>query len=380
VSGEAIRDAAAGALRLRAWALGVLAGGDASPAPAADAAAWDVFLAVERCALPLRRALGAAGALDLVGPPGRDRLDRRGTAEAMNLLALRNEAASIARMLGRRGWSAIVPKGGAAVLAGACEVDVQDLDVLVRPEHAHELAAEMDAAGYVHDGPDFAADAPNRHQMAPRARPGSIMVEVHFALAPRLEGDPWAGALPLPIAGLLRLAPADHLWNVLAHATLHHPERRGALRDLVVAAAGVRWCGDAELREVERRCAEHPRGELPGRMLRMARALAAGRAEDLFRREAATAALMSLWLFGHRPRPAVQLALERTAFALAQGHGEYATLWHGSHVSVFHRGYPGPRGSRAPPAGWPRRTDPPTEDPRIAQVAMATSDGSPRTA
>ncbi|HET7229100.1 MAG TPA: nucleotidyltransferase family protein [Longimicrobium sp.] len=339
-----MRELAAGALRLRAWALGVLSGADVGTPPEADAETWALFLAVERCAHPLRRSLSAAGVLERVAGPARAELDRQGVAEAMNVLAVRNEAASVARLLGRHGWQGIVLKGGAAALGGAHEVDVRDLDLLVRPEQAHPFAAELDAAGYRHESADFSPDAPNRHEMAPRTRDGSIMVDVHFALAPRLEGDAWEGAVPLATPGLLRLSPANHLWHVLAHGTLHHPERRGALRDLLVAAAGVRWCTADELREVERRFEAHPRGAVPARMLRMARALADGKADDHFRREAATAYLFDLWRLRARPAAGLLLAVGRTAFALGEGHGEYRGLWYGSHVSAIARGYAG--GSR----------------------------------
>jgi hypothetical protein len=283
----------------------------------------------------------SAGLLDQLRGAAREALESRGVTEAVKVLALRHEAAHVARLLSEHGWRGIVLKGGAAVVAEACEVDVTDLDVLVRPEQSRAVAAQLDASGYRHQDFDFGPEAPNRHEMAARVRENAIPVEVHFALAPPLESDPWAGAKPLPVPGLLRLSPPNHLWHVVSHGTLHHPERRGSLRDLLVAAAAVRWCGDDDLREVERRCAAHPRGELPARMLRMARSMAAGRADDLFRREAATAYLVYLWTLRHRPFHGLLLALARTAFALARGHGEYGGLWYGSHISAIPRGYAG---------------------------------------
>ncbi|HET7462516.1 MAG TPA: nucleotidyltransferase family protein [Longimicrobium sp.] len=339
--GDSQRACAASALLLRGWALGVLTGGPASLPPQAGAEAWETFLRVERCAHPLRRVLAAAGLLDQLPDPAREALERRGLAEAAKTLALRHEAGHVARLLGEHGWEGIVLKGGAAVLAGSCEVDVTDLDVLVRPEQSRAVAAELDASGYRHQDHDFGPGAPNRHEMAARIRENALPVELHFALAPPLERDPWAGAEPLPVPGLLRLSPANHLWHVLSHGTLHHPERRGSLRDLLVAAAAARGCGGDDLREVEHRCAAHPEGELPARMLRMARSMAAGRAEDLFRREAATAYLVYLFTRRYRPFHGLLLALARTAFALARGQGEYGGLWYGSHISAIPRGYAG---------------------------------------
>lgn len=338
-----MRAAAADALRLRGWALPILAGGEAVPPPAVGCGAWGVFLGVERCAHPLRDALGA-DLLEALPEPARGALERRGVAEAVSALSLRHEAAQVAGLLRARGWAGVVLKGGAAVLGRACEVDVRDLDVLVRPEHARPLAADMDAVGYTHQGPDFDPAAPNRHELAPRTRDGQILVELHFALAPRLDDDPWTGAVPLVVPGLFRMAPANHLWHVLLHGTLHHPERRGALRDVLVAATAVRWCAPGDLAEVERRCRAHPRGRLPATMLAMARSMVEGAPTDRFRRQAAAAYLLYQLTGRYHPREALLLPLARTIFALGEGAGEYARLWYGTPASAVSRGYAG--GSR----------------------------------
>jgi hypothetical protein len=231
------------------------------------------------------------------------------------------------------------------VLGGGRELDVVDLDLLLAPDQARELAAVLDREGYERHEADLPPGAPNRHQLAGRMRPGGMMVEVHVDLAP-MGQNPGAGedTLALPVPGLRRLRPAAHLWHVLTHGTLHHPERRGALRDLLVAASAAEWCAPADLAEVERRVAAHPRAEVLGRMLAMARALAEGRAgEDRFAREAATAYLLYAFTARHRPPTALLLALGRTAHSLASGAGEYGRLWVGTHVSAFSRGYAGER-------------------------------------
>jgi len=335
-----MRAVAAEALRLRSWALPVLAGAQPGAPPVVTPGAWELFLAIERCAQPLRGALGA-DLLEGLAQPARGALERAGVREAVNALSLRQEAGQVARLLRARGWTGIVLKGGAAVLGRAREVDVRDLDVLVRPEHAHPLAADMDAVGYVAEGPDMDPAAPNQHEIASRTRDGQILVEIHFDLAPRLEGDAWAGAVPLDVAGLFRMAPANHLWHVLLHGTLHHPERRGSLRDVLVAAAAAGWCAGGDLAEVERRCRAHPRGRLPARMLAMARSVAAGTPVDGFRHEAAAAYLLYQLTLRYHPPTQLLLALARTTFALGESRGEYAGLWYGSHVSAIPRGYTG---------------------------------------
>jgi hypothetical protein len=341
----ALREAAEEALRLRAWALPLLVGAPPSLPPPAGAQAWGVFLAIERCALPLRDALAAADLLEEAHEAARSALCARAVNEAMHVLALRREAAEVAALLRPHGWEGVVLKGGATVLGGGRELDVQDLDLLLPQDQARALAAVLDRAGYERHDADLPPGAPNRHQLAGRMRPGGMMVEVHVDLAPLGQTvDLRADTLPLPVAGLRRLRSAAHLWHVLTHGTLHHPERRGALRDLLVAASAAEWCAPAELAEVERRVAAHPRAEVLGRMLAMARGLAAGEAaEDRFAREAATAYLLYAFTARHHPPTALLLALGRTAHSLASGAGEYGRLWVGTHVSAFSRGYVGER-------------------------------------
>jgi hypothetical protein len=340
-----LRAAAEEALRLRAWALPLLAGAPPSLPPAAGAHAWSVFLAIERCALPLRDALAAEELLEEAGEAARRALGERAVNEAMHVLALRQEAAEVAVLLRRHGWEGVVLKGGATVLGEGREVDVQDLDLLLAPDEARALAAVLDQAGYERHEVDLPPGAPNRHQLAGRMRPGGMMVEVHEDLAPLGQNvDARADTLPLGVPGLRRLRPPVHLWHVLTHGTLHHPERRGALRDLLVAASAAAWCSPDELARVERRVAAHACAGVLGRMLSMARDLAGGRAgEDRFAREAATAYLLYAFTVRHHPPTALLLALGRTAHSLASGAGEYGRLWVGTHLSAFSRGYAGER-------------------------------------
>ena len=334
--------AAASALRLRDWALRLFAGLPAGAAPAAGPEAWSTFLTVDRCALPLREAL-AGGALDALSPDAREALQEQAVVETRRVLGLRAEAARVGALLSARGWEGIALKGGAAVLAGAATVDVQDLDVLVRPEHALELAHALDAAGFQAIGDDLPVGSAARHELSGRRAPGGLIVEVHHDLAPTSERiDAWEGTEPLPARGLRRMSGPNHLWHVLTHGTLHHPERRGALRDLLVAAAAVRLCTPAQVDAARARAATHPRGRPIGQMLEAAAALAAGRLPaDALRREAATAYLVYGKMARWKPGAHLLLSFGRAAFALAAGGGEYRRLWVGTPVSVVHRGYTG---------------------------------------
>ncbi|MBV9111003.1 MAG: hypothetical protein JO306_16460 [Gemmatimonadetes bacterium] len=95
----AVRNAA-GALRLRTWALAALATTDPPPPPAEDAGAWRVFLRRERCALALLARCGDAVAGD---PVAALRLARAAAGERRRIASVRRLMASSAD-----GW----PGGG----------------------------------------------------------------------------------------------------------------------------------------------------------------------------------------------------------------------------------------------------------------------------
>src|SRR5437660_9928228 len=99
----------------------------------------------------------------------------------------------------------------------------------------------------------------------------------------------WNRARPLDGAvGLSRLGAADHLWHLLVHSVVSHPDRRGSLRDVLLAAEALRDCSPTELEEVERRSASHPLTLRLRDLVAMARELSAGGpVRDRFRREAA---------------------------------------------------------------------------------------------
>jgi len=119
--------------------------------------------------------------------------------------------------------------------------------------------------------------------------PGGLGVEIHFRI-PLLDSDAWDGARPFPVAGLLLLSPTLHLWHLLVHGCVHHPERSAALRELELLEMAVRACGPPELEEVARRVDAHPRAARLRALLEMGRALAARSVPaDAFRPAAALA-------------------------------------------------------------------------------------------
>lgn len=336
---------AAHALRLRGWTLRLLAGGGpaaAGPPPAVTAAAWDVFLRGERCALPLRAALGPDGASALP-PEGAGQVEARASREAQRGLAGRAQLRGLGRLLAERGWTGIVLKGGAMLAAGEVRVDVGDIDLLLPPEQAFQLVRLLDAGGASATDPDPWEHSTQDFHLAPRTGHDQLPLEVHFRIPFAVGVDPWRAPLPSGTPGIARLAPADHLWHVLVHCVEHHLERRGMIRDLVLLRGALDACTPDDEASVARRAAAHGSAAALTAMLRMARALAHGQAPgDPFPQ---AAALRYLLASGAAPfAPATPRGLETTSAAAALVSGMYLRRWFGEPSSVLT--LPSARGSR----------------------------------
>jgi len=107
-----------------------------------------------------------------------------------------------------------------------------------------------------------------------------------------------------------------------------HPHRRGALRDVLLAAEAVRDCSPAQHEEVERRAAGHGLARALGDLLAMARETAAGGpARDRFRREATANYLLSGPLGWLRFSRFWMSAFSGALFALLEGGADRRREW-----------------------------------------------------
>jgi len=215
-----------------------------------------------------------------------------------------------------------------AALTSAAPVDLHDVDVLVRPHQAEQLAGLLDGEGFHSTGPAGTA------HLAQRIAPNAVHIEVHFALNDvELTDAMWHRARPLDGAvGLSRLGAADHLWLLLVHSVVTHPHRRGALRDLLLAGEALGGCSRAEVKEVERLIAGHPLFQPLGDVLAMARELRSGLpVRDRFRREAVANYVLRGplgWLgFSRFWTPAFVRALFSQLESAVERRGEWATAW-----------------------------------------------------
>lgn len=270
------------AVALRRWALRVLSGEAPAETPVASPASWALFLETERCALPLQRCLGQPA-----DPNTQAVIADRAILETQRVLSARAQLQQVATIARAGGWKVAVLKGGVPAANDRDPIDLHDLDLLVAPEAAEPFAAALDAAGY-----RVAGTSSVRHEPS-RMLPESVPIEIHWSTDP--EGAPIPTGhedrlIPLKrLPGLAQLLPREHLWSILLHLAIDHPDRRGNLRDLQLLASAWSACGVEDLTEIARRKAVHPyRGPLDDLLL-MAESLArALPVEDRFEELAAT--------------------------------------------------------------------------------------------
>lgn len=340
-----------GALRLRGWALHVLgAPGAPPPLPPASPAAWELFLRVERIAIPL------ADALDAQAPGDEYAGVLRGArmTELQRVLSARAALHQIRAIARRRGLTVAVMKGAVAVLRRGAP-DLSDVDVYASASEAAVLAEEIDRLGY------RAVGAPGAHALRLRATEDSLPVEVHTSI-PGTHGAPERRLVPAPsLPGLFVLHPADHLWYVLHHATEQHAERRGALRDLLVLADAMDACTPDDRREVDRWTAAHWRPELLRRVLEMADALRRreGAPADPFRLDAAGRYVALGWMERTPAHETLRIVLGRSIIAGVARRGGFPCD-QGSATLDLPSGYP--------LLAWMRRRAPRAE--RLARLAI----------
>jgi hypothetical protein len=233
-------------LALRGWALAALAGVPAAPPPAASPGSWEAFLLIERCALPLR----LRGAASVVGSGAEASIvDRHGLRETQRVLSAGEQLAAIARLSRERGWKPVALKS-ARLAIGPPRFDLYDMDLLLEGADGDALVATLRERGYREVGATASTVtlAPSR---------AGVPVDLHRALEPPPDPSGFRDrAAPLEeLAGVWRLAPADHLAHHLAHMTIRHPERRGRIRDLLILADGLSELSPGEREELPRRVA-----------------------------------------------------------------------------------------------------------------------------
>lgn len=278
VTRESAVTTVAGVLALRRWALDVVMGLSARAIPTWNETSLRLFLEAERCAVRLMHSLDRTEFGDSVPPEVLALIADRADAERRRIRSAREHLATVAQVALRHGWRVVVLKGGIAAAMEEQPVDLVDIDLLVEPEGARRLAAALDRDGYAvvgHSSP--------RHLTA-RIKKNGIPVEIHTTLsrdgAP-LAAEVWQRIEVLPRSpGLYRLAWSDHLWHMLEHLVLDHPERRPLFRELMLLDAAIAQCDRQNLAAVNRRIEAHALGEQFRDVYDAAEALGAGKCDS----------------------------------------------------------------------------------------------------
>lgn len=221
---------------------GILNGDAWARAARVDDEGWRLFLRVERCALPLSRAVERAADLARLNHPFRAVLTHAAHREALRVLVVRAHLQTAAELAAALGVRIIVLKGGVLAM-GDDPIVLSDVDVLVPEEQAANLAAALAARGWQLLTQNNARVS---HVLVERG----VDLEIHRSL-----GDKEANTAairdrsePLETAPPLRqLGPRDHLHHVVRHVALGHPNRRLRLRDLILIAHAARRCEAQEL-------------------------------------------------------------------------------------------------------------------------------------
>jgi acetolactate synthase regulatory subunit len=303
-------------LAVREWAIRTLVG-EGSSAPSVQADGYRTVLERERCAIPIVARLGAAA------PQAAQELARRHTQV---VLAREGALAEVGRIGRERG----VPVVALKTAAHRTPIPSLDLDVLVPEARLDELVQELARRGYRGQRGHLAGREVHQLHLPALGRAGEMMIEVHFNLGDGLPLDDrvWETLRPHPVhEGIRRLPPARHVWHLLWHSTVFHPDRRGQLGDLVLIAEALGDLDSPARAWLNDRIEAHPGAGALERALRMVEAIRGMTAPmDEFR--AVAAAQYRLRTSSALSRLPARLAkqLEAQWFELVEG-GSEAALW-----------------------------------------------------
>jgi hypothetical protein len=213
-----------------------------------------LFLEAERSAVRLMRKIAERNLSDTLSPEFRVRLQERAVVESQRIESARRQLAVAADVAAELGCKVVALKAGVAAIDPGHAVDLVDVDVLVEPRHARGFVAALDSRGYRPGGSSAA-------HLAARWSDEPLPVEVHTTLDPSgrpLPDDFWNRVQPSEkFDGLHLLNPRDHLWHILTHVVVSHPNRQGHLRELLLIGNAIESRGQ-NLSEVYSRIAKAP--------------------------------------------------------------------------------------------------------------------------
>ena len=311
------------ALGMRRWAWQTLARRNLDPAPDASSLGMDLFLEAERSGLPLTVCVGGEPEPGIM-QSNAGRLGERGLQERDRTSAAREHVKLAGNIATQLGWPIVALKGAAHLASPRGPYDLVDVDFLVRQDRARAFAAELDRRGYWPTGNSTA-----RH-VSERSNGSEVTIEIHTGLDFRGAPTPdavWLNITPMPgVDGVYRLGPVDHLWHMLEHLALDHPERRSNLRELLLLGEAMDRCSTTQLAEVRQRLEQQPPASPFRLIFAAAEALAHGHG-DLLAEWAAKCYSVRAILRSVRIPGVLEHHLYQWVYAILAGHSERRRLW-----------------------------------------------------
>ncbi len=309
---------------------------------------------------PLVQVLKVRGDFQTLPRAARQALQGFSAGETQRALAARGQASEVASIAGRRGWRVIVLKGAAAAAAGRAPIDLYDLDLLVEPSNARELADALRERRYVASGWS------SSQHLAGLYAPHQLPIELHVSLNPFGAVTPatvWQRAQPVEaMPPLERLAPIDQVWHLLVHIGIQHPDRHGALRDLLLIRDAREECLPEVLADLGARILRHDHEVVLNRLLE-ASSFRSIDTNDMFLRDRAQA-LATAALAARVPAPALFRAdTANWALALLRGAPALHYRWYRVRMRTVD-----PSASR--PIAWVER-----RSPHLGRVVRVASRG-----
>jgi hypothetical protein len=157
--------------------------------------------------------------------------------ELQGVLSSRFLLALLGGMARRQGTAPpLILKGAVPLALGRPPLALADVDVLLPPADAARLAELI--AGGAAGGERRRGGVHPGHHLPPTRLEGHVPVEFHTRLkvgSPELQAR-LVGAGTLLPSGVSVPDPVDHADVILHHGVVHHPDRRGSLREVLLLA------------------------------------------------------------------------------------------------------------------------------------------------
>lgn len=225
-----------------------------------DPTVWDFFLRTERCAIAVRAKIAEFNLADITQPEVLKVIKSRARLELQKVLSGIEQLQNIANIAKRENWKVVVLKGGLLLESGG-QIDLHDIDILMSEESGNKLSKMLDETGY---SAKDASDANPCHHLSPRFRDDTVAIEIHRSVKGLQDADNLlSNAIPIRNnSNLWSLSRVEHIFHLLIHATIQHPDRRGTIRDICLISHAIQACNPEELEIISGRIRAHTKRDI----------------------------------------------------------------------------------------------------------------------